>query len=232
VATPQPIDAAAGDDAGTGAEAPEREETGPHRRCIATGTIRPKAELLRFVVGPERNLVPDLAGRLPGRGLWLTARRDIVETAVAKRLFARAARTPVLVEPGLADRVERLLAQRCCEFLGLARRAGQAVAGFGKVETALRAGQVAVLLAAADGAADGRGKLKALASGKPLVDCLVGAEIGAAFGREHAVHAALMPGRLAEAFAAEAARLAGFRSGTAAASNTISDAVGPRPPGL
>lgn len=174
--------------------------------------MRPKAELIRFVVAPDGKLVPDLAGRLPGRGLWLSARRDIVAAAVTKRLFARAARRAVLVDVDLADRLEALLAGRCRDDIGLARRAGQAVAGFAKVEAALADGRVAVLVAASDGAADGRGKLKALAPDLPRVEALTGAELAAAFGREHVVHAALAPGRLAEALLADAARLAGFRA--------------------
>jgi predicted RNA-binding protein YlxR (DUF448 family)/ribosomal protein L30E len=187
----------------------------PLRRCIVTGALRPRVELLRFVVAPDGSIVPDLAGRLPGRGLWLTARRDIVGAAVTKRLFARAARRPVIVDDGLADRVERLLAKRCLDHIGLARRAGRAVTGFAKVQAALEAGKPAVLVAAADGAADGRGKLQALAPGLPLVERLTSAELGAAFGREHVVHAALLPGRLADAFLAETARLGGFRAAPA-----------------
>jgi uncharacterized protein len=205
----------------------EREPDGPHRRCIATQTVRPKEELVRFVVAPDGSIVPDIAGRLPGRGLWLTARRDIVALAVAKRLFARAARAPVAAEDGLPDRVEALLAQRCGELLGLARRAGQAVAGFVKVEAALASGEAAVLIAAADGAADGRRKLRALAPTLPLADCLTSTELGAAFGREHAVHAVVMRGRLAQAFLAAAARLSGFRGGGPVDRN--SDAAAPRP---
>lgn len=173
--------------------------------------MRPKAALLRFVVAPDGRVTPDIAGKLPGRGLWLTARRDIVATAVTKRLFARAARQPVIVDDDLAERVEALLAERCRDQIGLARRAGQAVMGFAKVEAALAGRKAAVLLAAADGAADGRAKLKALAPGLPLVEQLSGAELGAAFGREHVVHAALAPGRIAQALIADAARLEGFR---------------------
>jgi predicted RNA-binding protein YlxR (DUF448 family) len=190
--------------------------------------VRPKAELLRFVVAPDGRLTPDMAGRLPGRGLWLTARRDIVTAAVTKRLFARAARQPVIVDDDLADRVEALLAQRCRDHIGLARRAGQAVMGFAKVQAALMAGKAAVLLAASDGAADGRGKLAALAPGLPLVDRLTSAELAAAFGREHVVHAALAPGRLAEALLVDAARLGGFRPRP---ENDNSDAAVPRPRG-
>ncbi len=171
------------------------------------------AELLRFVVDPEGRIVPDVAHRLPGRGLWLTARRDIVSQAVAKRLFARAAKAPVTVEAGLEDRIEALLARRCAELLGLARRAGLVEAGFVKVRAALLKREAAVLIAAIDGAEDGRAKLGALASGLAVVSCLSAEELGAALGREQVVHAALRPGRLADLFLAEARRLQGFRAG-------------------
>ena len=182
------------------------------RRCIVTGEVRPKHELVRFVVGPEERIVPDVAVRLPGRGLWLTARRDIVTKAVAKRLFARAARANVTADDGLADWVERLLAERCCEALGLARRAGQVVTGFVKVHALAAEGGAAVLVEAADGGTDSREKLEALAPRVPVVDLLTCAELSAALGREHVVHAAVMPGRLARSFAADAGRLGGFRA--------------------
>jgi len=217
--------APARDDAAVGEELSE----GPLRRCLVSGVVRPKAALLRCVVDPGGRLVPDVAGKLPGRGLWLTARRDIVTMAVAKRLFARAAKAPVTVEAGLEDRIEAQLAGRCRDLLGLARRAGQGVAGFVKVKAALGAGEVAVLVAAIDGAADGRDKLAGLAPGLPLVACLTGAELGQAFGREHVVHAALKPGRLAETFLMEARRLAGFRAGAAVKEQKdLSDSTGLR----
>ncbi|HXC14532.1 MAG TPA: RNA-binding protein [Stellaceae bacterium] len=187
-------------------------ETGPQRRCLVTGDIRDRAELLRFVVGPEGEIVPDVAARLPGRGLWLTPRRDIVERAVAKRLFARAARRPVAVSAVLADRVETLLAQRCIDAIGLARRAGLAVAGFERVSEAVRGGRVGALLAAIDGAAGGRRKLSALGRGLPLVCVLTAVEIGAAFGRERGVNASLGSGPLCRRLLGEAQKLAGFRA--------------------
>lgn len=188
-------------------------EGGALRRCLVTGESRDRWALLRFVVGPDRRIVPDVDGRLPGRGLWLTPARDIVKTAVAKRLFARAAKQDVIVEEGLDDRVEALLVRRSIEHLGLARRAGQAVAGFTQVEKAVRDGGVAVLVEAADGSPDGRGKLTRLAPEVPVTDQLTAAELGQAFAREHVVHAALLKGRLAESFVAEQVRLAGFRGG-------------------
>jgi hypothetical protein len=169
--------------------------------------------LLRFVVGPSGDIVPDAASDLPGRGLWLTPRRDVLERAVAKRLFARAARRPVTVPPELPDRVEALLAQRCCDAIGLARRAGLAVAGFEKVREAVRAGKAGVLLSALDGAEGGRNKIRALGRDLPLVSVLTAAEMGGVFGRDHVVHVALGRGRLASRLLADAEKIAGFRSG-------------------
>jgi predicted RNA-binding protein YlxR (DUF448 family) len=168
---------------------------------------------LRFVVGPGGEIVPDVAANLPGRGLWLTPRRDALERAVAKRLFARAARRPVVLPSGLADRVESLLAQRCCDAIGLARRSGIAVAGFQKVGEAVRAGKVALLLSALDGAEGGRNKIRALGRGLPLVTVLTSAEMGGVFGRGHVVHVALGGGRLSRRLLADAEKVAGFRSG-------------------
>jgi len=185
----------------------------PQRRCIATGEIRGRSSLLRFVVGPSGELIPDVASDLPGRGLWLTPRRDILESAVAKRMFARAARQSFSLPPGLADHVEALLAQRCCDAIGLARRAGLAVAGFEKVREAVHARKAGLLLSALDGAEGGRGKIRALGRGLPFAMVLTAAEIGAVFGRDHVVHVALGGGRISGRLIADAEKIAGFRSG-------------------
>lgn len=182
------------------------------RRCLVTGRVCPRAALLRFVVGPGGEIVADVTARLPGRGLWLTPRRDIVDQAVAKRLFARAARRSVAVPPDLADRVEALLAERCRELIGLARRAGGAVGGFEKVREAVAGDQAGLLLFALDGAPDARRKLGALGRELPLARVLTAAELGAVFGRDHVVHAALRRGPLAARVLAEAGRIAGFRA--------------------
>jgi hypothetical protein len=187
--------------------------TGTSRRCLVTGVVRPKTELLRFVVDPQGQIVPDIAGKLPGRGLWLTAQRAIVAEASSKRVFARAAKAPVVVAEGFEDRVAGLLVQRCVDILGLARRSGLAVAGFVRVKEALTAGKAALLVEAIDAAADGQEKLVALAASLPRVACLDARELGVAFGRERAVHVALGKGRLTDLFIAEARRLQGFRAG-------------------
>jgi predicted RNA-binding protein YlxR (DUF448 family) len=169
--------------------------------------------LLRFVVAPDGEIVPDIAAKLPGRGLWLTPRRDIVERAVAKRLFARAARQPVTVPPGLIDRIETLLAQRCRDELGLARRAGLAVRGFANVREAVRSGHAAVLLGAVDASEGGRRRMRGLGQGLPIAVALTAAEIGVAFGRDHVVHASVGSGALSVRLLTDAGKLAGFRAG-------------------
>ena len=197
---------------------------GAQRRCIATGEIHDRARLVRLVVGPNGELVPDVAARLPGRGLWLTPRRDIVERAVVKRLFARAARRLVAVPADLADRIEALLAQRCIDMLGLARRAGLAVGGFEKVSEATRNGKAGLLLAALDGAEGGRRKIRGLGHGLPLAYVLTAAELGAAFGREHMVNASLGSGALCARLLLDAEKIAGFRAGAA-----VERTLGPDP---
>jgi predicted RNA-binding protein YlxR (DUF448 family)/ribosomal protein L7Ae-like RNA K-turn-binding protein len=189
----------------------EADETGPIRRCFVSGDRLPKEQLVRFVVGPDNTIVPDVAAALPGRGLWLTARRDILALAVKKRLFSRAARRQVEVQPDLADRVGALLAVRCRDTIGLARRAGLCVAGFEKVRDALRAGPAGLVLAATDGGPDGRRRIAALAPGVSVVSVLSGSELGGAFGRDRVVHAMMRPGALATRLRIDAGRLAGFR---------------------
>ena len=183
------------------------------RRCLVTGETAPRRELLRFVVGPGDEVMPDVLGTLPGRGLWLRARRDIVAAACARNHFARAARRPVATPAELPERVEALLAQRCVDILGLARRAGQAVSGFEKVRGWLGAGRAGVLVTASDGAPRASAKLGAAEHAPARIDVLRAAELARAFGRERVVHVAVAPGALAERLRLEAARLGGFRGG-------------------
>ncbi len=185
------------------------------RRCIVSGEIRSKKELVRFVAGPDGRVVPDLAEKLPGRGLWLSARRDVIHTACARNAFARAAKAPLHPAPDLADQVERLLVRRCIEILGLARRAGIAVGGFEKVAGRISCGAAGVLVQARDAAEDGRRKLRTMACARvpvlPVVDCLDAGDLGQAFGDRPFVHVALDRGALARRLCDEAARLSGLR---------------------
>jgi len=183
----------------------------PERRCIATGDSGPTDRLVRFVLGPEAVVVPDLAAKLPGRGVWLTAERALVERAVAKKLFSRAFKAQAAAPGDLADRLEALLAQRLIDVIGLARKAGQAVTGFEKVRARLKEGAVGALVQASDGAADGKAKLVRMAGGVAVIDVLNSTELGLAFGRDFAIHAALDRGGFADRVIGEAARLGGLR---------------------
>lgn len=185
---------------------------GPQRRCLVTRESLPKEALVRFVVGPDGNVVPDIEGKLPGRGLWVTSGRPEIETAVAKGKFSRAAKARVSAPADLADEVERQLMARALNILGLARRSGAFVSGYDTVRDTARKTPPAVLVAAADGSDGALAKLKAMAPGAPVVRLFTADELGRAIGRENVVNAMLMPGSLAERFLAEAGRVAGFRN--------------------
>jgi len=186
------------------------------RRCITTGEVRSVENLVRFVVGPEGNIVPDIEAKLPGRGLWVTADGAILARAVAKNDFPKAAKAPVKVALDLVARVEKRLVGRMLSDLGLARRAGQLVLGFDNVTRALDTKPPPrVLVEASEGAADGRKKLAGSAAARGLrvetIDCLTRAELSLALGRENVIHAAVKPGPLAERLILDSVRLRGFR---------------------
>ena len=186
------------------------------RRCIVSGDVLPEGRLLRFVAGPDRDVVPDVEAKLPGRGLWVRADRQAIEHAATKGLFARAAREPLKVDAGLAERAEARLVERMLNHLGLSRRAGEITFGFDQVERALRGPMPpAVIIEAADAAADGRRKLQAAARASCVVPFVIGAlssaELSLALGRSNVVHAALKSGRIAERLVFDAGRLNGFR---------------------
>ncbi len=194
----------------------------PERKCIVTGEVQPKAGLIRFVVGPDGQIYPDLAEKLPGRGIWVTADRDVLDKATKKGLFARAAKAPVVVPEGLVDTVEAGLAHRVVELVSLVRKSGRAVIGFEKVKGWLSEGRAKVLLQASDGSDRGKGKLWTPEGGR-WFGCLTSAELGLAFGRDHAIHGALAAGGLTKRVISDAAKLNGFRKhdgGTTAGKDT------------
>lgn len=186
---------------------------GPMRTCIATGEAGAPEKMIRFVVGPEGEVVPDLARQLPGRGMWVRADRAALERAVEKKLFSRAARAPVKASAELVDRVERLLLERALADLGRARRAGRAVAGFVKVEQMIGRGQAGLLVVADEAEGDGLQKLRA--TGLPLERLADAAALGGIFGREQAVYVAIARddagGAFIERISVGAARWRGFR---------------------
>jgi predicted RNA-binding protein YlxR (DUF448 family) len=184
------------------------------RRDLASGEVMDEDRLIRFVIGPGDVIVPDLARKLPGRGLWSAANRAAVEAA-AKGAFARAAKAKVQAPADLADQVEGLLARRLLEGLGLARRAGALSFGFDKVHADIAGGRAAWLVEASDGAADGRAKLVHLArrQAKPpeLLGAFTSGELGLALGLENVVHLAFLAGRGAERWTRDVQRFSGFR---------------------
>ena len=172
--------------------------------------------MIRFVLSPDRMLVPDLSATLPGRGMWLSASRDVLETAASKgglaRAFARAVRGPVTVPPDLPVMLEAALVRRIGELLGLARRAGQAVAGFEKAREWLRGGRARLVLQASDGSEAERARFLSGAGNTIFVLApLPAAALGRMFGHDQVVHVAVAPGRLADRLLIEANRLAGLR---------------------
>ena len=183
------------------------------RRDLVTRQVMEESCLIRFVAGPDGSVVPDLARKLPGRGLWVAADRASIQTAASKNLFARAAKAPLKAAPDLAELVERLLTRRCLELLGLARREGVLISGFEKSAAAIRSGRAAWLIEASDGAADGRGKLLALARHQTTRVCGVwtAEDLSLALGLENALHAVLRAGGRADRWTVEVERLAGFR---------------------
>jgi predicted RNA-binding protein YlxR (DUF448 family) len=181
------------------------------RRCIVTGAVGAPEAMVRFVVGPDGAVVPDIDERLPGRGMWVTAERDVLARAVAKNAFAKAAGQKVTVDAALVGRVETLLVLRAIALLGLARRAGAAVAGYEKVRAALGAGRVALVLEARDAGTDARKRLASAIGELTVLRVLDGAELASAYGRDVFAHVAVAGGRLAAGIERECRRLSGFR---------------------
>ena len=193
---------------------PKAKITAIERRCLVSGKTEATSALIRFVVSPEGQVVPDPGNDLPGRGAWITAHQAAVGTAVKKghlgQYFSRQG-NPVSVDPSMADQVGGILSQRCLNYLGLAKRAGQIVAGYEKVRAALKTGRAAVRIEAADASAADGPKLQKLAGEIPVVRLFEVEELSLALGRQNVVHAALAPGGLADRFLAESVRLGGFR---------------------
>ena len=189
----------------------EKDRDDPERKCIATGESQPKAGLIRFCVDPEGQIVPDILGKLPGRGIYVSADREAMAKAAKKGLFARAARQTVKVPEGLVDLVEALIRQRVIDLLSMARKAGDAVTGYEKVKDWLVKGTAVTLIQASDGSERGKTKLHAPDGKGGFIGVLSAGEIGLAFGRERAIHAALAAGGLRTRVVEEAAKLAGLR---------------------
>jgi hypothetical protein len=176
-----------------------------------SGESQPKAGLIRFCLGPEDLVVPDILGRLPGRGFYVSADRAAIDKAVKKGLFARAARQPVKLPEDMTNLIEDLLTRRVIDLISMARKANGAVMGYEKVKDWLAKDKARVLLQASDGSERGKTKLRAPEGPNGFIGILTAGELGLAFGRERAIHAALAAGGLTARVVEEAARLSGLR---------------------
>ena len=181
------------------------------RRCIVTRDSAPKSGLMRFVIGPDGQIVPDVLEKLPGRGIWVTAERAKIDEAVQKGLFARAAKRPAEAPADLSDQVERQLARRVIDMLSMGRKAGRAIAGLEKVKTWLMDDKAVLLLQASDGSERGKSALRPPAGPETLVECLTSSELGMAFGRDTVIHAAMTRDGITDRVLYDAARLTGLR---------------------
>ena len=179
------------------------------RRCLASGEVKAKEQMIRFVVGPDFMVVPDVAGKLPGRGLWVSADRAALSLAISKNSFSRAAKMKVAVPAGLLDQVEGLLAKRCLDLLGLAKSAGIVVTGQPQIEHALANGELSYILMAADAGRDCR---KKLSRARLAASGFAREALGAALGHEHLAAVGVRPHPLAEKLEKECARWQGVRA--------------------
>lgn len=192
------------------------------RLCIVTRQSAPPEGLIRFVAGPDGSVVADLKRRLPGRGCWVAANRATIETALSRKLFARALKADVKPAPDLADRVERLLAADLASMMSMARKAGQFVMGSMKVENAVRSGAALATFHARDASADGVRKIDqarkafALMSDEdeiPSFLLLTREEMDGLMGQNAFIHAAALAGQAGEGVVKRAKALVGFREG-------------------
>jgi predicted RNA-binding protein YlxR (DUF448 family) len=194
--------------------------SGMERHCALTRELKPVAELVRFVVGPDGAVVPDVKRKLPGRGLWITGTRAAIAEAVKRNVFARGFKRQVAAPASLPAETERLLERAALDALAIARKAGTVVAGFAKVEAALRTDAVAALIHASDAAPEGVRKLDAALRRKTpeksreiaIIQLFTGEQLDLALNRPNVVHAALLDGPTSETFVARAKRLQSFRN--------------------
>lgn len=191
----------------------------PLRQCAVTRAERSTSDLIRFGVGPDLSIVPDIAHKLPGRGIWVTATRDAIAEAAKRNVFQKSLKKQVKVTPDLADAVDRLLAEAARQALSFATKAGLVVTGFSKVDETIGAGRAVALMQAQDASEDGTDRLKrkfvAERGGKglpaPVVRIFAIDELSLAIGRSNVVHAALTAGGQADVAMAKARRLMRYR---------------------
>ncbi|MES5099764.1 RNA-binding protein [Agrobacterium sp. BA1120] len=199
------------------------EGTGSERTCIVTRQIGTPDELVRFVAGPDKSVVPDLKRQLPGRGCWVTPERALIEKAIAKKLFARALKTDVKAGPELLELMDRLLAQQLAGMMNMARKAGQFISGATKVDAAVRSGNTLAVFHATDAAPDGVRKINqarkawTLGSGAeteiPSFHLFSEQEMDELMGQNAFIHACALAGQAGEGVVKRAKMLEQYRGG-------------------
>jgi uncharacterized protein len=199
-------------------DGPRARERG--RLCVATRAVRPLADLIRFVVGPDGEAVADVKCKLPGRGVWVTGTRATLEDAIRRKVLARSFKRDVRLPADLAARTERLLQRAALEALAIAGKAGLVAAGFTKAAAALENGEAVALLHAADASPEGVRKLAAVlhrhpGNGLPVIEFLTSAQLDLALGRPNVVHAALLAGSASDTFLSRSRRLERYSGGGA-----------------
>jgi hypothetical protein len=180
------------------------------RKCLISQGSSPKSGLIRFVTSPDGVVVPDILEKLPGRGYYVSANKKVLEEALKAKVFSHGAKIQVTVPEGLIYEIDRQLARRVVDLVSIARKAGKAVTGFEKVKGWLADGRAKILLQASDGSERGKDKLWTPEGGR-FFGCLNSQELGLAFGRGHAIHAAISPGGLSLRVVNEAEKLRGLR---------------------
>jgi predicted RNA-binding protein YlxR (DUF448 family) len=200
---------------------PRTDRSATARMCAVTRQVRPIDELIRFVVSPSGEVIADLKRKLPGRGLWISASRQMVAEAVRRNQFGKGFKRDVRAMPALAADTEALLVRGAIEALAMAAKAGQVVSGFSKVEGVLALRQAKALIHASDGAADGIRKLDAVARQNagngdespefPVVTALTSEQLDLALGRSNVIHAALLAGPASKTFLSRSQLLVRYR---------------------
>ena len=180
------------------------------RKCSATGQVLSKSKLIRFVLGPDSVIYPDPENKLPGRGIWVKADRSAILKAEKGRLFSRAAKQSADCLENLAEQVEKLIANRIIQLIGLSRKSGQCICGYEKVKDWLKKDIAKVLIQSSDGSYREKSRLRTPNDGN-YIGWLSSKELGKAFGRENITHCALASGGLTQRIVEDAQRLKGLR---------------------
>ena len=199
---------------------PAEGRRGVERACALTREVKPVAELIRFVAAPDGAIVPDIKRKLPGRGVWVTARRAAIDDAIKRNVFARSLKREVRASADLGAAVERQLEVAALDALSMVHKAGRVAIGFGRTEAALAADPVVAVLSASDGAADGARKIAAAVARRqtgenageiPIAGAFSSAQLDLALGRSNVVHAALLAGPASNGFLERYRSLERFR---------------------